>query len=467
VLRSCEALDRGTEAVLTAILTAMSAVIFANDVPSASRSAHPIVSTETTLFLPSPAVWDAATFESGDPLLNAVWDKGILYLESARASGFDDVFFGETPEAFGVDARIARAYAWYTGDICPLEAALYRFYLTGVDAYSNGYFLWPETLLRYLDFGGDTVKARLWARHALPEMAARLERFTGETGLLGADVLEEADAAMDVPSLNAFYYHFLDTAANAARRLDLPAERYASSARDVRAAFRDTFWDDDCQCVLVPDDSLDGGILANALAVLFGFVALDEDDAIIQYIRTEGAAVDAAYQPYIVEACFRAGEYRLGYDMLTFFTDPRATVSVVHLIPEYVAGLEQRGATVRVAPRFGPQTAFARLHTPVVGGRASVHYDRDHGVRVLLPPDTEAGVRATLGEPVVVKNVVSHGESELTPEQIARLEAKGWSERVGDERAIWVSVGEQRLRCIQNGRILYEARSAAAEKGIG
>lgn len=55
----------------------------------------------------------------------------------------------------------------------------------------------------------------------------------------------------------------------------------------------------------------------------------------------------------------------------------------------------------------------------------------------------------------------------LTQAQRAVLEARGWTARAGENTAVWVSISEQMLRIIRNGRIVWLARCATAANGIG
>lgn len=44
---------------------------------------------------------------------------------------------------------------------------------------------------------------------------------------------------------------------------------------------------------------------------------------------------------------------------------------------------------------------------------------------------------------------------------------KGWAERVGDGRGVWVSIRDQRFRLIEAGRIIWEVACSTAAKGAG
>lgn len=78
-----------------------------------------------------------------------------------------------------------------------------------------------------------------------------------------------------------------------------------------------------------------------------------------------------------------------------------------------------------------------------------------------------APVPVTEEAPVTPEPVVPARDHEVTEAQNAILESNGWNAHVGDRMGVWVSVGEQRLRLLQGGRILWEAPCSTAAKGIG
>ena len=55
----------------------------------------------------------------------------------------------------------------------------------------------------------------------------------------------------------------------------------------------------------------------------------------------------------------------------------------------------------------------------------------------------------------------------LTAEQRLLLEKAGWQDHVGAGRAVWVSIGDQTLRIIENGGVIWQAKCSTAEKGVG
>lgn len=55
----------------------------------------------------------------------------------------------------------------------------------------------------------------------------------------------------------------------------------------------------------------------------------------------------------------------------------------------------------------------------------------------------------------------------LTGDQKALLAKYGWNGWVGDKTGIWVSVKEQRLRIIEDGKIIFDRPCSTAAKGVG
>lgn len=57
--------------------------------------------------------------------------------------------------------------------------------------------------------------------------------------------------------------------------------------------------------------------------------------------------------------------------------------------------------------------------------------------------------------------------SELPPDIRARLDAAGWTERVGDGLGLWVSVTRQELIGLAQGRVSFVYSCSTAKKGVG
>ncbi len=468
-------------------LTAAMSEDAAAAVPEAPRDAATAAVPKITLEAPRP--WTTADLQSSDQAIVSAWQRAVDLLDRRRDAGFPELLSQPLGPFWGDRAVTARAYTAWTGDPALLRAGLERAMHPAtapplhegrriLAAYS---LLWPDLLLRYHDHTADAAYATALARHIVPPLFAFYDEHKSTSGLLvGArlpawpqDILQDFDHRA-VPRanavLNAFYYHALDRAAALNETLRFSDTDYAAQARAVRAAYHEYLLRPDANLFADAPMSESTSVLSNAVALCFGVAARDQVQPILQLIRERGAVCAPAFRPYVIEAVFRAGATQLGYDMLTFIGESESDASPVYLIPQYLAGLspaEPGWRSARVAPRFPPRLESAQLVAPVPAGRITVKYAQDTGVRVLMPPDLGARVDARLGVPVMVKNVVSHGEYRLTKEQKHALENHGWRERVGGEAAVWVSIGEQMLRYIKEDQVLYQARCASSAKGAG
>lgn len=441
------------------------------------------------LHLEDPGPWATAEFEAADEAIVSVWRRAVKELEAQRAAGFSEAYLEPIGPFWGDMAVTARAYAAWAGDPVLFRASLERAFHPALRpplheghrslaAYS---LMWPGLLLHYYEHTGDEQYTREIARHLIPSLFAFYDEYAQPSGLLSGAKLppwpdalltgfDPAATAGPNAVLNAFYYHALKQAAALNQAVRFNDVDYAADAQAVRRAYRDAFLRPERNLFADAPGSASISVLSNGLAVCFGLADAPEEAAILTLIREQGAVCAAAFRPYVIEAAFRLGAVQLGYDMLTFTNGSEADPSAVYLIAEYLGGIRPAGpawSSARLAPRFPDRLDRARLVVPVTTGRITVKYARDTGARVLMPPGVNAYVAPNLGVPVMVKTTISHGEYSLSPEQMRLLESKGWSERVKDGAAVWISVAEQMLRYIQGDRVLYQARCATAANGVG
>ena len=69
--------------------------------------------------------------------------------------------------------------------------------------------------------------------------------------------------------------------------------------------------------------------------------------------------------------------------------------------------------------------------------------------------------KENMNEPTTVKSL------SLNMTQRQELDSKGWKDRVGNQKAVWVSIRAQRFYLVQNDQILWETRCSTAAKGPG
>lgn len=439
----------------------------------------------------------AATFEASDSLLAGVWDRALDALAEHRAAAFSDDLYGARGPFWGDAALIGRSYRWLTADktlsraaiaavlhprFSP-EASTARIEHRALAEYS---LLWPGLLLDDYRHTGDRAYAKAMAEAVLEDLFGYFDGFKADSGLLLGESLDgefqewpeglrigvdyENAARAENAVLNAFYYHALVSASHLAEALGFPSVAYRNQAQAVRRAYAARLWDEDAGLFIDAPTSTAHSLAGNALALCFGLVDEEDTPGVIQLIRERGTDCAPDFAPYVVEACFKAGEPQLGYDLITFLDADATLSSPIYLIAEYVAGLTPAApgwSRAAIAPRFPIALESAKLSIPVTGGRVTLRYARNVASILTVAPGVQVQIDAREGEPVMSRNAISHAEGHLSPEQLERLEAEGWSERTGEDPAVWVSVAEQMLRYIRAGEVIFQARCASSEKGIG
>jgi hypothetical protein len=81
----------------------------------------------------------------------------------------------------------------------------------------------------------------------------------------------------------------------------------------------------------------------------------------------------------------------------------------------------------------------------------------------IMPLDTPAPA----AEPAAIPTPDAAAASLAPIASFAALDAADWDARVGDARAVWVSVGEQRFRVMDGRTVVWETACATAENGVG
>jgi len=428
-------------------------------------------------------------FTASDEGIAAVWQHAAQSIAGLSTAGFASEFHAAVGPFWG-DMEIAgRAYLWYTGDPGVLRAGIERVLHPSPVALPDGpmqplaaySLLWPHMLHTYYLHTSDQTYTRALAEFVLPELATHFRAASGADGLLDpaklpawpeellAGFSAEAAARSNVV-INAFYFHALTYMKVLAAELGMPSADYAGAAGNLRQRFEAAFWDAQAGAYrdAVGQDS--HSVLANALALNFGLAPADRRDGILALIRRDGVNCAEAFRPYVLEACLRGEDTSLAYELLRTAPPASSDLSILYLFPEYVAGLSPAGfgwQGVQAVPRVPQDLDAFSLSIPLPRGRATMHFARDTGARLILPPDVGAWIEAGIGGPVMVKNEVSHGREDLSVVQMELLQSKEWAARAGDGLGVWVSIGEQMLRIVESGKLVYQARCASSASGIG
>jgi len=449
--------------------------------------APPLSAPELRVHAPMP--FFSAQYTSSDDAMNAQWRAAATNIEARRRTGFSEDVFSTVGPFWGDAYMIGRAFASWAGDPAVLRAGIERVQRPSpvpdpatdgkpLAAYS---LLWPQMLLAYYNWTGDKRYCRELAEFALSEWLTYFEAARDDTGLILGGKLYSGELPWVTPYapeassgansiVNAIYFRALLAAVDIANAAGLDPTTYESAAQRIKAAYRAQLWEPTVGLFRDAPGIQTFSAIGNALAMGAGFATPQERAGIAGLVRRDASLLPDRLRPLAVESCFRVGEFDLGYFMLSNARGSSWDCSVLYLLPQYVAGVsagEPGWPNVQLLPRFPSFVTSAELSIPIPSGRATLARKPGQGIEVQLPPDTMASVRATMGESVMVKNVLSHGKSEMAPGIAETLARYGWTDRVGADQGVWISVREQMLRVVQGGGVIYQARCATAENGIG
>ncbi len=431
----------------------------------------------------------AARFQSSDGAMNAAWQSAVASLDARRVSGFSQDVYSQIGPFWGDAYVVGRAYAAWAGDPSVLRAGIERVQRPSpvpdpatdgrpLAAYS---LLWPRMLLAYHDYTGDTRYCRELADFALSEWLTYFEAARGDAGLIeGSKIFKgeltwltgfPADATPRANSvINAIYCDALLAAAKLARAVGLDAGIYDSAAVRLTAAYRAQLLEPAVGLFRDAPGMQSFSALGNALVLGTGIAAPEHRQGIVALVRRDSGTFPDLLAPLAAEACLRAGEIELGYQMLAASRSSSRDCSVLYLLPEFVAGVasaEPGWKMTRIAPQFPNWLSSVELQAPIPAGRVTLAHNTGQQLRVQLPPGMTVIVDATKGTAVMIENVASHGPSDLNSEYAERLARYGWFQRVGSQPGVWVSVRDQKLRIIQDGHLIFEATCATAANGVG
>ena len=396
--------------------------------------------------------------------------------------------FNESPDSYRT-RLLSESFTMYQPDPTPTLRAHYyssrdtayprsilsrAFYpASTVDGEATEYSLhWPVMLHQYLLYTGDEAYVRTLTESALPVMLQHFDGLTAESGLMTVSPGLSARAGESGSAIaNMFYYRALSSAMALHQDLNLDPRALDRKERTLRQAILVEFWNPDLRFFVDGRDATTASVAVNALAICFGLIEPEQTTEAIALIRSAGTKGSEWYLPYIVEACFIAGETQLAIDLMSFVEDFSQNPSPLFLIPEYVFGVAPESPgweTIQVAPRMSDRVSTASLQVPLPDGRLSFEFDRELGVTVTIPVSGRVTLDGPEGLSMVVKKYRSHSMPEsLTPEARAALDASKVAEFAEDSPFIWVSIDEQMLRIVRGDTVEYEARCASALKGIG
>jgi len=267
---------------------------------------------------------EAATFESSDPTLNAVWDLCHYTMEGTSAFGV--YIDGERERiSYEADAYINQL-SHYACDLDPRVARATFHRLMAKPT-------WPTE----------------WSFH-MPMIAAEDYRATGDAALAGeswdalkakllrdrarSDGLLRANAIVDWPSperddynegkpapgdpkqvgpeintvANAFYYHALREMAMLARALDKKGDAMEldMEAGQVYQSFNRVFWDTARAVYRDGEGAMHASLHANMFPLAFGLVPAERVNSVANFVQSRGMACSVYGAQYLLDALFAA-----------------------------------------------------------------------------------------------------------------------------------------------------------------
>ncbi|HOZ45516.1 MAG TPA: family 78 glycoside hydrolase catalytic domain [Candidatus Hydrogenedentes bacterium] len=468
---------------------------------------------------PYPA--DAATLVSSDALLDDIWALCRNGVKFGAQGGFLDCPTREKGQYLGDALITGHAHLLLTGDGSLTRKALADFQHSqricpGIMAVAPGSFMqeiaeyslqWPLILAEYFRQTGDRAFTIEMVDAGFDRLFDYFAGFEGADGLVTN--MTDKWVLVDWPKnlrdgydydyastrenavLNAFYVASLDTAAGLLESLGRDATRYRDRAERVRKAFVERLFDTETGLFVDAPGSTHHSLHANALPLCFGITPPERVDAALALIREKRLSCGVYIAPFVIAACFRAGDPELGYDLITS-TDEHSwhemlqhgattcmeawgpdqkwntswchpwSSSPIFLIVEQVMGLTPARPgwrTVRFAPHVPAKLDRIKVALPTPRGRITASYAKGQGFQLVVPPAVEIDTETPDVE--VIR------DDALDATQREFLDTHDWPARAGDATAVWVSIPEQQLRVIEKDRVVWQAPCSTAARGAG
>lgn len=295
----------------------------------------------------------AASFESADTILNAVWE---LCKYSMKATSFAGVFVDGDRERipYEADAYINQLGYYATDREYSLARSSHEYLLY--------HATWPtewilqSVLMAYNDYlyTGDIRSARHYYTDLKAKLLMALEDSSGlistrtgrqnpallqsihfngkelrdivdwpHTGILGLGNEEGGETNGFIFTthntvVNAYYYKALRDMQVMAAVLGNKTDEsmFAARAEQVKKAFRKLFWDAKRKVVLDGSGTTHASLHANMFALVFGLVEEQHRKAVGDFIRSHGMACSVYGSQFLMDAVYDAGDDQYGLSLL-------------------------------------------------------------------------------------------------------------------------------------------------------
>lgn len=293
----------------------------------------------------------ACSFESSDPLLNAIWSTCRNSVKYGSQETYVDCPSREKGQYLGDNTIITHAHVYVAGDLRLFRKSLRDFALLssrvcpGFMAVASGSYMqeiadyslqWPLQLLQYYRQSGDLdfLKEMLPAAEGL---LGHFESYRRADGLL-TNVVDKwnlvdwpetmrdgYDCSLTNPIgdvchnvLNAFYYGAMRTVneIRAIVRGSVTDRAQAELAR-LGAAYVKAFYNGETRLFVDAEDSGHSSLHANALPLWFGLVPQEARASVVDFMREKRLSCGVYMAYFVLQALAEAAEYELIYDLIT------------------------------------------------------------------------------------------------------------------------------------------------------
>ncbi len=376
---------------------------------------------------------------------------------------------------------------------------------------------YPLMLWEYYRHSGDKEFLRAMAEYCLPGLLNYFAQFENENKLLTSTGTKpilidwpknlrdnfDYDYAQNKPNavVNAFYYGAIVQILEILKELGIENETLNNKAKTIWQSYQETFLDPEKKLYKDAPGSKHYALHSNAIPLFFGLVEdLEVKNNIFNMIEQKGLSCGVYIASYVIEACFKEGHQKLGWQLLNNDTEhswkemlrsgatsclevwkPEMKVNMswchawsscpIYLISEYVLGLKPAKPgwkEIRFSPAKIDDLPDMYLIKPLPdGGYCTVDVKNNH-YELTVPDGIKVIKDESQGINLSVNISPSHQKhKELYKEDWKILDKYGWNTEVGENKGIWVSIKQQKLYVLENNKIIWQAPCSTALKGIG
>jgi alpha-L-rhamnosidase len=383
----------------------------------------------------------AASFESSDPTLNAIWD---MCKHSIKATTFCGVYVDGDRERIPYEADA------YINQLC--HYGVDREYALG--RYSHEYLLenstWPtewkqhSVLMAWADY---------WHTGNTESFAANYETLKNEKLLTAAErpdgLLDTSKGYRDIVDwpererdgydmvavntvVNAFHYISLRRMSQIAEvlRHEVDAEEFTAKAEKLKARLNDALWSDVNNAYVDGLGSDHSSLHANLFPLAFGLVPEERVESVVEFIESRQMNCSVYAAQYLLEGLYQSGADQYALELLTSKSkrswhnmirsgstialeawDKRFKPNLdwnhawgaapANLIPHYLVGVQPTAAGFEkfvVQPRPADLESLT-AKVPTIRGSVAVHYNRGEG-KTVLEVATPGNTLASIGVPI-------------------------------------------------------------------